>query len=161
MTGAKKLIDAILSKLAASTHRNWPFEDTISVFWGEFRRPLAALDRCTLNKGAFAFKIVRGALKWLLKGGSCLIEVAATAGLTVLLTKVLKSEKIFTHQLKLFAHWVNLHIFLSSADFLIEFFSSKLTLLKSSFGNTIRVSNSLDPDQAQHFVRPDLGPNCL
>ena len=30
------------------------------MFWGEFRRPLAALDRCTLNKGAFAFKIVRG-----------------------------------------------------------------------------------------------------
>ena len=25
----------------------------------------------------------------------------------------------------------------------------------------IRVSNSLDPDQAQHFVGPDLGPNCL
>ena len=24
-----------------------------------------------------------------------------------------------------------------------------------------RVSNSLDPDQAQHFVGPDLGPNCL
>ena len=64
-------------------HRNWPFEDTISVFWGEFRQPLAALDRCTLNKGAFAFKIVRGALKWPLKGGSRLIEVAATAGLTV------------------------------------------------------------------------------
>ena len=21
--------------------------------------------------------------------------------------------------------------------------------------------NSLDPDQAQHFVVPDLGPNCL
>ena len=36
-----------------------------------------------LNKGAYAFKIVRGALKWLLKGGSRLIEVAATAGLTV------------------------------------------------------------------------------
>ena len=27
--------------------------------------------------------------------------------------------------------------------------------------NTIRVSNSLDPDQARHFVGPDLGPNCL
>ena len=27
--------------------------------------------------------------------------------------------------------------------------------------NTIRVSNSLDPDHAQHFVRPDLSPNCL
>ena len=53
------------------------------MFWGEFRRPLAALDRCTLNKGSFAFKIVRGALKWPLKGGSRLIEVAATAGLTV------------------------------------------------------------------------------
>ena len=65
------------------THRNWPFEDTISVFGGKFRRPLAALDRCTLNKGAFAFKIVRVALKWPLKGGSRLIEVAATAGLTV------------------------------------------------------------------------------
>ena len=26
---------------------------------------------------------------------------------------------------------------------------------------TSSVSNSLDPDQAQHFVRPDLEPNCL
>ena len=23
------------------------------------------------------------------------------------------------------------------------------------------MSNSLDPDQARHFVEPDLGPNCL
>ena len=23
------------------------------------------------------------------------------------------------------------------------------------------MSNRLDPDQAQHFVGPDLGPNCL
>ena len=27
--------------------------------------------------------------------------------------------------------------------------------------NTIRVSNSLDLDQARHFVGPDLGANCL
>ena len=54
------------------------------MFWGEFRRPLAALDRCTLNKGVFALKIIRGALKWPLMGGSRLIQVAATAGLTVL-----------------------------------------------------------------------------
>ena len=27
--------------------------------------------------------------------------------------------------------------------------------------NTIRVSNSLDPDQARHYVGPDLGPNFL
>ena len=29
------------------------------------------------------------------------------------------------------------------------------------FFNTIRVSNSLDPDQAKHFVGPYLDPNCL
>ena len=33
--------------------------------------------------------------------------------------------------------------------------------MKNSFRNTIGVSNSLDPDQARHFVEPDLGPNCL
>ena len=37
----------------------------------------------------------------------------------------------------------------------------KINLLENSFRNTIRVSNSLDPDQARHFVRPDLGPKCL
>ena len=40
-------------------------------------------------------------------------------------------------------------------------FFSKLTFLKNSFRNTIRVANSLDPDQARHFVGPELGPNCL
>ena len=29
------------------------------------------------------------------------------------------------------------------------------------FFNAIGVSKSLDPDQARHFVGPDLGPNCL
>ena len=28
-------------------------------------------------------------------------------------------------------------------------------------GNTLRVSNSLDSDHAQHYVGPGLGPNCL
>ena len=32
---------------------------------------------------------------------------------------------------------------------------------KKSFGNTIRVSDGLDPDQAGQNVRPDLGLNCL
>ena len=32
---------------------------------------------------------------------------------------------------------------------------------KNSFRNTIRLSNSLDPDQAQQNGGPDLGPNCL
>ena len=33
--------------------------------------------------------------------------------------------------------------------------------LKNSFRNTIRVSKSLDLDQDQHSVGPDLGPYCL
>ena len=32
---------------------------------------------------------------------------------------------------------------------------------QNSIRNTIRMSNSLDPDQGQHFVGPDQGPNCL
>ena len=42
-------------------------------------------------------------------------------------------------------------MFLSSADFF-----PKSTVSKNSFRNTIRVSNSLDLDQARHFVRPDI-----
>ena len=46
--------------------------------------------------------------------------------------------------------------FLSSADFfLISTFS------KTSFGSTIIVSNSLDPDQARRFVGPGLGPKLF
>ena len=36
------------------------------------------------------------------------------------------------------------------------FFPSKLIFSKILCG-----SNSLNPDQARHFVGPDLGPNCL
>ena len=61
---------------------------------------------------------------------------------------------VFTQ--RIFAYWVILHAFWSSADFF-----SKSTFSKNSYRNTISVSNSLDPDQAWHFVRPDLGPNCL
>ena len=50
----------------------------------------------------------------------------------------------------------NFSCFLSSADFF-----SKSTFSKIFFRITIRVSNSLDPDQARHIVGPDLGPNCL
>ena len=31
--------------------------------------------------------------------------------------------------------------------------------LRNSFKNTIRVSNSLKPNQTRHFVRPDLSPS--
>ena len=41
-------------------------------------------------------------------------------------------------------------------------FFSKSTFSKYSFScNTIRELNSLDPDQAQQNVGPDLDPNCL
>ena len=56
----------------------------------------------------------------------------------------------------LFPYWVIFHAFLSSADFL-----SKSTCSKNSFSFTIRVSNSLDPDQARCFVGPDMGSNCF
>ena len=38
---------------------------------------------------------------------------------------------------------------------------SKFTFSRSSFRNTTRVSNGLDPDQDRHCVGLDLGPNCL
>ena len=53
----------------------------------------------------------------------------------------------------IFTDWVVFHAFLSSADF----FQNQLFLKTIS----LRVSNSLDQDQARHFVGPDLGPNFL
>ena len=53
------------------------------------------------------------------------------------------------------ACWVILNAFLPSADF----FSSKSTFSKKALWITIKVSNSLDPDQARYIVGPDLGPN--
>ena len=45
------------------------------------------------------------------------------------------------------------------------FFAVCLFFLKLLFPKNLSglpsASNSLDPDQAQHFVWPDLGPNCL
>ena len=42
-----------------------------------------------------------------------------------------------------------------------DIFFQNYFLKKKSSRNTIRMSNSLDPDQARRFVGPDLGPNCL
>ena len=58
---------------------------------------------------------------------------------------------------EIFACWKILCVcLLHSADFF-----SKSTISKHSTKNTIRVSNSLDPDQARQNVGPDLGSNCL
>ena len=40
-------------------------------------------------------------------------------------------------------------------------FFPKSKFLKNYFRNAFRVANNLNPDQARHFVGPDLGPNCL
>ena len=55
-----------------------------------------------------------------------------------------------------FLHAKKLFMILSSADFF-----SKFTFSKNSFKDTIRVSNSLDPDQARCSVGPDLATYCL
>ena len=44
---------------------------------------------------------------------------------------------------------------MSSADF----FQNQL--FQKIFRDMIRISNGLDPDQTQHSVGPDLGPDCL
>ena len=41
------------------------------------------------------------------------------------------------------------------------FLSSAVVFLNLFFGNTIKMSNILDLDQARPFVWPDLDPNCL
>ena len=61
----------------------------------------------------------------------------------VLFQKPILSGALFA---KLIAYWVFFHAFLSA---------------ENCFRNTIRVSNSLDPDLTRYFVGPDLGPNCL
>ena len=45
--------------------------------------------------------------------------------------------------------------------FVVYCLFSKLTFSKNYFRKTFRMSNSLDPEQAWHFVKPDLGPNYL
>ena len=73
-----------------------------------------------------------------------------------------KSASEFRHNLKNFTHDNVLHVGLFFIFFFVVCrYLSKLTFPKKSFNNIIRVSNSLDPDQAQSFVRLDLGPKCL
>ena len=59
-----------------------------------------------------------------------------------------------------FCSW-NLPSFYMLGDFSADFFLQNKTHSKISFGKIIRVSNTVDPDQARHFVGPDLGPSCF
>ena len=63
---------------------------------------------------------------------------------------------------KNFQYLLNLCILCNfSLSFTVCRLFSTSTFSKNYFRNTIRVSNSLDPYQARHFVWLDLDPNCL
>ena len=64
-------------------------------------------------------------------------------------------EKVYFDQLLDFR--ILLFFFIDSYFIIV----SDFTLWMLDFFNTIRVSKNLDPDQARHFVGPDLGPNGL
>ena len=63
--------------------------------------------------------------------------------------------------LRLFYSSISFHLTLCMLGIFYDIFF-KITLTeKKSFRHTIRVSHTLDPDQARHNVGPDLGQNCL
>ena len=76
-----------------------------------------------------------------------------------------------SHLLKVQSRWFKNYLFAKKCiliSFCIAFIipshfiiAPYFTFWMLDFFNTIRVLNSLDPDQARHFVGPDLGPNCL
>ena len=45
--------------------------------------------------------------------------------------------------------------------FVCQFFFKIFFFRKILSEEILSVSNNLDPDQALHFIEPDLGPNCL
>ena len=59
------------------------------------------------------------------------------------------------------AGWKNFHAFLSSSFFLSSVFLFNFKKFFQEYHQSLRGSNSLDPDQARRSVWPDLGPNCL
>ena len=63
-------------------------------------------------------------------------------------------EKVYFNQLLEFS---NTAFIIPSHIIIVQYF----TLWMLEYFVTIRVSNSLDPDQARHYVGPDLDPNCL
>ena len=79
---------------------------------------------------------------------------------------------IISHWLKVHSRLLKNYIFVKKC-FVISFWMFRTSNIAhysftlyycatfNSLDATIRMSNSLDPDQAQHFVGPDLGPNFL
>ena len=65
---------------------------------------------------------------------------------------------IFAKKCILISFWIFEYCFFIPSHFIIV---SYFTLWMLDFFNIIRASKSLDSDQAQHFVGPDLGPNYM
>ena len=65
---------------------------------------------------------------------------------------------IFAKKCILISFWIFEYCFFYSFTlyYCVIFYSKD-----AGFLNTILVSKRLDPDQAKHFVGPDLGANCL
>ena len=63
-------------------------------------------------------------------------------------------EKVYFDQ---FWDFLNIAFIIPPHFIIVPYF----TIWMLDFFNTIWVSNSLDPDQARHFVGPDLSPNSL
>ena len=59
---------------------------------------------------------------------------------------------------ELFACWVSFLTFLASADI---FQNQLLKKFFQEYHQPMGVLNSLDANQAQHFVGPDLGLSCM
>ena len=68
-----------------------------------------------------------------------------------------KSHVFHLQQLSLFS---SLHAGYFSCICRLLIFFHNITFSRIAFRNTIGMSK-LEPDQANHFVGPDLGPNCL
>ena len=72
------------------------------------------------------------------------------------LTTSLIAEPSVHYVFKLFAYWVILYFFCR-----LPIFSPQINFFENSARKTTRVLYSLDPDQIQTFVGPDLGPGCF
>ena len=62
------------------------------------------------------------------------------------------STPLFQQSHSLLMDYKAFHLVIFIPFCLLLFFFPKINVLKNSFSNTIKLSISLDPDQAQHFV---------
>ena len=101
--------------------------------------------------------------------GSTLLASESILNLSVMLGNYLQqttfSDAIFLGALRVNNHCKIVILFsrllIFFFFFFFFFFFAKSTFSKNYFGNTISVSNRLDPGQARRFVGPDLDQICL